>query len=1115
MRETRDAGNPIEDLLIEYLRRREAGEERVLDSLCTRHPEQADLLRVRAADIEAAEKLVPGLLIDQPVQKRIGHYTLLRELGRGGMGVVYLALDNRLERFVALKMLSNRFSTSGKSFERFRREQRAIAHLSHPGIIPIYEIGEEQGQPYFTMEYVDGRTLSDMLQELRKLDRPVEELTGLDLRRTLEGEDEREHTEEETADWEEGVHLGRAGWGGSYVEAVARLILQVAEALAHAHENEVIHRDVKPSNLLVRRSGRVDLFDFGLARLAGEQSMTLTGEFAGTPSYVSPEQVAARRMGIDQRTDVYSLGVTLYEMLALRVPFQGETTEQVFKQILVKEPTPPHRVNSAVASDLETICLTAMEKDPDRRYASAGELADDLRRFLEFHPIQARPVGALTRMSRFVRRHRAASLASALALLIAVGAPSLFWALERGHSRQERQLKNEASESFEMARNAVEQMLTRVAEVDLAERPGLGPLQRKLLDDALTFHRRFLDRRRADPRVSLDVARSLVGLGNITDRLGQPEKAEPAYREALDILARLPEQSDATEWTARAHMGLGKLLWDRGRTEDALAAYRQTLGLRRSLLRSAPESSRRRWEVASILANLGASQTDLGEFETAQRHFEQALDLYRPEDLAETDVLESWAWAQSRYAVLLIERQEPRAALEMLQSLLDHLTPIANEARTARIRSALSLAYEGRGMLSWYRAETPASSLLAISRDLLLLSSPHRVRSDSLTKATRALLESAREDLTRARQITESLNLDFPQAGEHVVELGRILSNLALIQGHLGEEIESRRLLESAQTSLENLAQASASSSSWRLSVTLASIERSRARSLCDRGDFTRAIEHLRSATSRLRGASTSQPRVQDHLFGTQIDLAQLLSRNDQLDEADQVYVQADAVLSEVATNENRQDAVEEQKALVLLARLDIWIRTKDLATAIERVDAVKESLAHPEEILREYRTRRYQLADRILAHAGLTPDYYRWAGPEVESPSAEDLMRAGIAAFRLGQLAEAIRLIGESDKRSLDPLASTLATLARAHHRAGNAEEASENLEKLARLVEEKTAYDDNPNEAIRFLALVLAEMGEHDQVQKWQKRHPAAFKSSDSVSAGVLEELTASMAK
>src|SRR5262245_44509529 len=296
------------------------------------------------------------------VGRRLGDFEVLGELGRGGMGVVYEARQLSLNRTVALKVLSGSLGLSERAVERFRREAEAAARLHHTNIVPVHATGEEGGTHYYAMEWVQGPSLDKVIRWLREA--PPGE-TG-----------EAEPTASTTAPPvecggpsgavatlpcppgppREGAppppgSLPAPGTGGAYFDAVARLIAEVADALDHAHRQGVIHRDIKPSNLLLAPDGRLSLNDFGLARLLEEPGMTATGECVGTPLYMSPEQVAAGRAPLDHRTDIYSLGATLYELLTLRPPFAADRRDQLLAMVVLQEPTPPREVNPRVPRD--------------------------------------------------------------------------------------------------------------------------------------------------------------------------------------------------------------------------------------------------------------------------------------------------------------------------------------------------------------------------------------------------------------------------------------------------------------------------------------------------------------------------------------------------------------------------------------------------------------------------------------------------------------------------------------------------------------------------------------------------------------------------------------------
>jgi serine/threonine protein kinase len=346
------------------------------------------------------------------VGTRFGPYRIVRELGRGGMGVVYLAEHKDLGRQVALKVLASRHAASDKAVDRFEREIRAVARLNDPNIVPIYDIGRVEGLPYFTMEYVVGRTLHDVLEELRRQGRAAPTLRAVDLIGA-------------SFDTAVGAALPEAMHRG-WTEAACSVVARIADALSHVHAQGVVHRDVKPKNIMLARDGRVLLFDFGLARVDTEAGLTATGEFLGTPFYVSPEQVDPPDDGQDERTDIYSLGVTLYETLSLAVPFDGDAPQLIFKRIAQREARLLRKVNAEVPRDLETVCHMAMAKERSRRYQSAADFAADLRRFLELKPVFARPVGPLGRVALWARRQpKSAALVVAGVGLMALLALSL------------------------------------------------------------------------------------------------------------------------------------------------------------------------------------------------------------------------------------------------------------------------------------------------------------------------------------------------------------------------------------------------------------------------------------------------------------------------------------------------------------------------------------------------------------------------------------------------------------------------------------------------------------------------------------------------------------------
>jgi tetratricopeptide (TPR) repeat protein len=447
------SGGPSSELaeLIDGLAARlQAGEVVDLEAVAREHPGHAEELRRLLPALGALDELSRSgddrhsgvapcpAAAAEPLTGVLGDYRILREVGRGGMGVVYEAEQVSLGRRVALKVLPFAAALDSRHLQRFHNEARAAAGLHHSHIVPVYGVGCERGVHYYAMQFIDGPTLADLLAQLR---RAAE-------RQAAPADATVAHPPPEGA---EAVPAGaetplaaalsteRAGRGREYYRTVARWGVQVAEALDYAHQVGVVHRDVKPGNLLVEHRGQVWVTDFGLAHILSEASLTATGDLVGTLRYMSPEQALAKRVVIDHRTDIYSLGATLYELLALRPVFGGSDRQELLRQIAFEEPVPPRRLQRSVPAELETIVLKALEKNPQERYATAQELADDLGRFLEDHPIRARRPGVVQRLRKWGRRYRLAVNVAAACLLVvlAVVAGSVGWVVRDREARRE------------------------------------------------------------------------------------------------------------------------------------------------------------------------------------------------------------------------------------------------------------------------------------------------------------------------------------------------------------------------------------------------------------------------------------------------------------------------------------------------------------------------------------------------------------------------------------------------------------------------------------------------------------------------------------------------------
>jgi serine/threonine protein kinase len=417
-------------------------------------------------------------------EQRLGDFVIGREIGRGGMGVVYEALQTSLNRKVALKVLSSTVGLSTKAVQRFHREAEAAAKLHHTNIVPIYATGEEDGTHFYAMELIEGLSLDQVIHQLRQApaDTPAAP-TG-----PVDGHADPAHAAT-TAPQSEGpgpsssamgLSSSSLSSGSGYFDTVARLIAEVADALDYAHGQGVIHRDIKPSNLLLSQAGRLSVNDFGLARMLEQPGMTITGEMVGTPRYMSPEQITAGRIPVDHRTDIYSLGTTLYELLTLQPPFGGEQRDQLLAQIIQKEPRPPRKVNPKVPVDLETICLKALDKDPDRRYQTAGQMADDLRRYVNRFAIRARRAGPVARFRKWVKRNPALTAALTAFLVCVVVAGGLaHWAHLAERRRLDEEARHEAELLEEKRRSALDKAVLAARLEDFNEaRQAIGEAEK-------------------------------------------------------------------------------------------------------------------------------------------------------------------------------------------------------------------------------------------------------------------------------------------------------------------------------------------------------------------------------------------------------------------------------------------------------------------------------------------------------------------------------------------------------------------------------------------------------------------------------------------------------------
>jgi tetratricopeptide (TPR) repeat protein len=451
-----------------------------------------DAAATRPADAEQtvkATEYAPVLVESQT----IGRFQIQCEIGRGGYGTVFKAYDSELRRMVALKVPRHDGLESDR--ERFQREARNASQLHHPAIVPIFDLGESQGHSYIVSELIEGSTLASLLT-CRKF---------------------------------------------SFREA-AELVAAAADGVQYAHEKGVIHRDIKSSNIIVDAKGQPRIMDFGMARQAQtDATLTLEGDILGTPAYMSPEQAAGKSHEVDDRTDIYGLGIILYELLTGERPFRG-TPQMVIHQVLTEDPHSLRSLNDSIPADLETICLKAIDKEPDRRYQTARELAEDLRRWLRSEPIRARRIGTIGRASRWCRRNPSLATMTVVALLlllaVAVGSTAATMWISSVR-QQEREARTTADVSLRDARRAFEQYYTLINDNALLDAPSVQPLLQEILQTAIDHCQGFLAQYADKSQLAAEVAATYIRLAQLQLASGNTEAAVASTEQGVDRLERL------------------------------------------------------------------------------------------------------------------------------------------------------------------------------------------------------------------------------------------------------------------------------------------------------------------------------------------------------------------------------------------------------------------------------------------------------------------------------------------------------------------------------------------------------------------------------------------------
>ena len=634
----------------------------------------------------------------------VAGYQLLSELGRGGMGVVYRARHTGLNRLVALKMILAGGHAGSEQLARFRAEAEAVAQLKHPNIVQIYDVGEQDGLPFFSLEFVDGQSL----------DADIDGKPQLPARS-------------------------------------AELVEMLARAMHHAHEQGIIHRDLKPGNVLLTSDGVPKITDFGLVkRIEGDSSQTRTGTIMGTPSYMAPEQGRGDK-NVGPPADIYALGSILYCLLTGRPPFLAATPLDTLMQLLREEPVPPSRLQSKIPIDLETICLKCLQKDRQKRYESAAALADDLHRFLNGEPIEARPVGRAERLWRWCKRNPTIAIPSGIAALLAlavmIGAPvaaaviyqekelaveaqqlaerSDKLAQQRADeakaaqaiAEQNEQLavkaRSDAVEAKDLAEKqsllALDTLQTLVQEVQqqLQDRPAMQGLRRELLQTALAGLDSVASSAATATQVDVNKAGAHRRLGDMYLEIGQTEKALEQYQRCYQIVRQFADQGQLPN----PELNLSKILTHMAdaylRLGDAAAArdqYQQALEVRQQWLDDQRDNLGIKQLVAASYGSLAQVLLLLGDPQAARDYSERALDLrqqWLTHSPGDANAQGSVAGAKIGLGDAYVQLGNSAMALELYQQALEtHQALAAAHPDTLSDTWNLALTYNKMGAAS-------------------------------------------------------------------------------------------------------------------------------------------------------------------------------------------------------------------------------------------------------------------------------------------------------------------------------------------------------------------------------------------------------------------------------
>lgn len=815
----------LSEILDRYLSSLESGAPIHPDTLVEQHPDLAEPLQTYLGSLNELHRAAAGFGggdaadSDDHVEaddetRRLGDFVLGRELGRGGMGIVYEARQLSLDRTVALKVLPFAAVLDSKQIARFKSEAQAAAQILHPNIVPVFAIGVDRGVHYYAMQFIDGQALDLAIADLRKHGRrksSPREPYALASGRGPD-DDRFEHPRlAPSAHFDSGetctvrteptntsLLSSSSDNAPEYFRTVARLGVQAADALQAAHEYGIIHRDIKPSNLLLDYEGKLWVTDFGLARCQRDATLSKTGDIIGTMRYMSPEQASGQSSLIDQRADIYSLGVTLYELLTLEPAVQGADGPALLRGIDEQQPQPLRKLRPKISADLENVILKAMAQVREERYTTAKEFADDLRRFLEGKPTIAKPPSATERVTKWAIRHkRVVTAVACVSLLTCLGFAASTILIAREKLNSDRNFVR-AEQNFRDAHAAVDRFGAQFAE-RLADVPGASGVRHEMLRETLAYYKRFAEQAVEDPSLQADLALTYSKIGTLADEIGSIDEAIAAHEKGLALFEKLAAAPDHLEHQRRLALcrnNLARALQRAGRIADAHSAYRAAIDLQSKLVRRTKDEQTM-IDLAVSHGNLGLLLSDTGHRAEAEQSFRDACQLQEelvaaaPNDAKRHHNL---AVTFNNLSAIYLGINHEQAAACYRSALAHQRLAVASQPADVDYASDLAATYNNLGSLQSQQQDYTAAAASyeqAIQlQQTLLKADPARksyrqdlavsFNNDGLTRSRLGQASAAEEAFEQSIAIQTALVAIHPDDAALRSSLGGVYNNLGI-----------------------------------------------------------------------------------------------------------------------------------------------------------------------------------------------------------------------------------------------------------------------------------------------------------------------------------------------